>query len=176
MTIKEKLQKIYKQLYEDESARYIGYNVAKGSRMYGTLAGLPMEALIETPCAENLMVGMAIGISLEGKLLPVVCFERHEFVLFALGNLAVMGDKFMRVTGEKCQLVVRCIQGGSQPLDPGAQHKIDYSVALEAACSQACVIHQSVLTYDMLIEALDVSPSGIVLIMEERDGYEQTVG
>ena len=176
MTVKDLLTDTYAELCEKDNARFLGYNTANGSRMYGTLNKIPMGSCVETPCAENLMVGMALGMSLEGNLLPVICFERHEFVLFALGMIAVMGDKFKSVTGERVPLIIRAIKGGSKPLDPGEQHKVDYREAITLACANSSVIMQEDVSYERIKKELKRSPSGIVLIMEERDGYEQTVG
>jgi pyruvate/2-oxoglutarate/acetoin dehydrogenase E1 component len=175
MTLRDNLTEVCASLAALHKARFIGYNTAKGSRMYGTLAKVPVESCIEAPCAENLMMGMAIGMALEGTYLPVVCFERHEFVLFAMGMLAVMGDKMYRVGGGRFPLIIRAIRGGSEPLDPGAQHKVSYYDAIESACSSSVIIDQKDVSTDLVLEGLRVSPSGIVIIMEDRDGYEQSV-
>jgi pyruvate/2-oxoglutarate/acetoin dehydrogenase E1 component len=43
---------------------FIGYNVKYGNAM-GTLKNIPDSQKIETPVAENLMSGLAIGLSFE---------------------------------------------------------------------------------------------------------------
>jgi pyruvate/2-oxoglutarate/acetoin dehydrogenase E1 component len=62
-------------LSRDPMRRFLGYNVGCGNLANGTLARVPAEQRIETPAAENLMVGLAIGLSLEGYK-PVVCSTR----------------------------------------------------------------------------------------------------
>jgi pyruvate/2-oxoglutarate/acetoin dehydrogenase E1 component len=177
MTQKEMISNVCENLFMRNMARFIGYNTAKGSRMYGTLDGIPKEGCIESPCAESLMVGLGLGMSLDGGYLPVVCFERHEFAVFALGQLAVMGDKFASVTGGvRTPLVVRVIKGGEKPLNPGSQHCGNYGTALmESMPNSVFLFAKFGLTYDSVVAALQSSRSGIVVIMEERDGYEETV-
>lgn len=178
MTQREQIAQVCRELAEKRHAMFLGYNVAKGSQMYGTLKGVPADRLVEMPCAENLMGGAAVGMALQGEWLPVVCFERHEFALFALGQLAVMADKLHSVTkGVTVPMVVRVIRGGTKPLDPGAQHCGDYEASLVAAMKDSEFLFlRNGLTYEDVDAALDRSRSGISVIMEERDGYEETVG
>jgi hypothetical protein len=65
-----------------QGAIFIGYNVARGDAM-GTLKGIEENQKLETPVAENLMSGLAIGMSFEG-FRPVLYFERHDFILVAM--------------------------------------------------------------------------------------------
>lgn len=165
MTVKERLTQVWLELARKHNAVFLGYNTAKGSRMYGTLDKVPLDRCVETPCAENLMAGMGVGLALGGSCLPVVCFERHEFVLFALGQIAVMGDKFNRVTGVRVPMVVRAIRGGSQPLDPGAQHKMSYYDAIEAACHDACVIDQKSISLVLCVSSFSSTIQSSIGIM-----------
>ena len=49
------------------TARFMGYNTLKGSQMYGTLKDISPLQLMEMPVAENLMMGMAVGMAATGK-------------------------------------------------------------------------------------------------------------
>ena len=49
----------------EAGAIFIGYNVVRGDAM-GTLANVANDQKLETPVAENLMSGLAIGMSFEG--------------------------------------------------------------------------------------------------------------
>lgn len=174
MTVRDHLKGVYEQLYRERNAHFIGYNVGKGSRMYGTLTGIPSEGYTEMPCAENLMVGVAIGMALSGRhFLPVLCFERHEFALFGLGMLAVMADKLHRVTGTRVPMVARCILGGDYPLYPGEQHCVDYSAEILGTCRYASSLWAPFTTVRKIEQGLRESPSGIVIIMEARFQYEK---
>lgn len=175
MTRQENIKDICFKLFEKNRAVFIGYNVLKGSRMYGTLAGIPERACVEMPCAESLMVGTAIGVSLEKSSLPVLCFERHEFALFSLGLIAVMADKFCSVTSNiKLPMVIRVIKGGKFPLNPGAQHCGNYEKVFKSSMPNSEFLFDwDNLNYKDVVTALAKSKSGIVVILEDKDGYSE---
>ncbi len=75
---------------------FIGYSVNPGDAM-GTLKNVSSEQKIEMPIAENLMVGLAIGMSFEG-FKPVVYFERHDFMLVAADAIINHADKIERLS------------------------------------------------------------------------------
>lgn len=93
----------------DEGAIFIGYSIIPGDAM-GTLKNVPQDQKIETPVAENLMVGLAIGMSFEG-FKPVVYFERHDFMLVAADAIGNHVDKIERIShGEfKCPVVLKTV-------------------------------------------------------------------
>ena len=80
----------------EEGAIFIGYSLLPGDAM-GTLKNVPDDQKIETPVAENLMVGLAIGMSFEG-FKPVVYFERHDFMLVAADAIGNHIDKIERIS------------------------------------------------------------------------------
>jgi pyruvate dehydrogenase E1 component alpha subunit len=119
--------------FGEEGAVFIGYNVARGDAM-GTLKGVPFEQKIETPVAENLMMGLAIGMSFEG-FKPVVYFERHDFMLVAMDAIVNHLDKIERIShGEfKVPVIVRAIAADSGPFYSGITHSQDFTELLKAA-------------------------------------------
>jgi len=119
----------------EQGAIFIGYNVAKGDAM-GTLKDVPMNQKIETPVAENLMTGLAIGISFE-ELLPVVYFERHDFILVAMDAIVNHIDKIERIShGEfKVPVIIRAVTADAGPFYSGITHSQDFTKLLKAAVS-----------------------------------------
>lgn len=77
---KDEIIKAMQMLAQDDAVRVIGYNTVHGGRAGGTFDCFPPSRCIEMPVAENLMVGMAVGLSLQGYK-PLVYFERFDFVL-----------------------------------------------------------------------------------------------
>lgn len=132
MKYKEAVIESMKKLAEDDKVRFIGYNICKGSRAYGTLKDIALEKCIETPVAENLMIGLGIGMSLEGYK-PVVFIERHDFILNALDGIVNHLDKIEELSkGEyKTPMIIRAIVGAKKPLYPGIQHTQDYTEAIK---------------------------------------------
>lgn len=119
----------------DLGAIFIGYNVARGDAM-GTLKEVPADQKIETPVAENLMAGLAIGISFEG-FLPVVYFERHDFMLVAMDAIVNHIDKIERIShGEyKVPVIIRAVTADAGPFYSGITHSQDFTNLLKTAVS-----------------------------------------
>lgn len=119
----------------EQGAIFIGYNVARGNAM-GTLKEVPENQKIETPVAENLMTGLAIGMSFEG-FLPVVYFERHDFMLVAMDAIVNHVDKIERIShGEfKVPIIIRAVTADAGPFYSGITHSQDFTELLRKAVS-----------------------------------------
>lgn len=115
----------------DPLTRFVGYGLRKGRAM-GTLESVPDEQIIETPVAENLMAGVAIGLALTG-LKPVVYFERADFILNALDAIVNHLDKAATLSRGvfKPAVILRITVGNrNKPLFTGPPHVQDFSRAL----------------------------------------------
>lgn len=124
------------RLGNNPKARFIGYGLQKG-RALGTLKNISAEQIIEMPVAENLMMGMAIGLSIKGYL-PIVFIERMDFLLNALDAIVNHLDKIDTLSGGefKPACVIRCVVGNkNKPLYTGATHVQDFSSSLKEMIS-----------------------------------------
>ena len=175
---------------QHDKTRFIGYNTVYGSRMYGTLNNIPVDKCIESPIAENLMVGMAIGMALEGYL-PVVCFERHDFMLLAIDALVNHVDKLPQISGQQFRLpiIIRAIVGGTRPIDPGPMHKQNYTSGLSWLLKNTPVYEPA--TYSDIVDSWngvgwnkirnegkkvpERASSGAIVIVERKDMYETEI-
>ncbi|MDO8517078.1 MAG: hypothetical protein Q7S33_03040 [Nanoarchaeota archaeon] len=172
MKYKDAVKNAMDMLALDERVRFIGYNTKYGSRAYKTLRDVPYEKCLETPLAENLMSGLAIGMSLEGYK-PILLFERHDFILNALDSIVNHMDKIeIMSNGEfKVPVIVRAIVGGKKPLDPGIQHTQDYTKAIKEMVSFPIIdlkrVEDIIPSYEKALEM-----NGPIMIVERRDFYE----
>jgi len=132
MKYKESLKQSMEMLAQDKNTIFIGYNICHGSEAYGTLKSIHLTQRLEMPVAESLMMGLAIGISLEGYR-PVVFFERHDFVLNALDGIVNHLDKIESMSNGqyKTPVIIRAIVGARSPLNPGPQHTQDFTKAFK---------------------------------------------
>jgi len=113
---------------EDPLVCFIGYGIRHG-RAGGTLKDVAVAQLIETPVAENLMMGMAIGLALAGRR-PVVYFERFDFILNAMDAMVNHLDKIGTMSqGEfSPSIIIRVVVGNSRKgLITGATHTQDFT-------------------------------------------------
>lgn len=107
----------------DPRVVFIGQGVCDpGTFMSTTLEGVPIEQRIEFPVAEEMQLGASIGMALDG-LVPVSIFPRWNFLILAANQLVNHLDKMQP------HVIVRVGVGSTHPLDPGPQHKGDWTEA-----------------------------------------------
>lgn len=136
MTYKEQLTEAMASLATDERRRFIGYGLTHG-RAGGTLAGATPAQIVETPVAENLMAGIAIGQSLAG-LLPVLYFERFDFVLNAADAIVNHLDAAAKISRGQFRpaVIIRVVVGNrTKPLFTGRTHTQNFAQAFRAMVS-----------------------------------------
>jgi len=127
MKYKDAIKIEMENLAEIHNSIFIGYNLKYGSKSYGTLLNVSGEKIIETPVAEALMGGLATGMSLVG-FLPVLIFERHDFIWLATDVLINHLSKIEELSkGEfSPKVIIRMTVGGTKPFYPGKQHVGNY--------------------------------------------------
>ena len=131
MTYKDALTQAMTDLASDPRACFCGYGLLAGQQN-GTLKGVSQTQIVECPVAENLMTGVAIGLSMKGRL-PLVLYERGDFVWNAsdaiVNHLAAM-TKLSR--GEfNPAVILRVVVGNrTKPLFTGPVHTSNPAEAL----------------------------------------------
>ena len=129
MTYFSELKRSMEFLSQDNKTVFIGYNIKNCYRANGTLKEVADNQIIETPVAENLMVGLAIGMSLEG-FKPVVFIERFDFILNALDAVVNHLDKLKTMSDGDFtpKVIIRIVVGKKQfPLFSGCTHHQDFT-------------------------------------------------
>ena len=109
----------------------IGYSVKFGNAL-DVLNDVSDDKKIETPVAENLMMGLAIGMSLEG-FRPVVYFERHDFMLCAADAIVNHVNHIERISGGefKKPVIIRSIVTDAGPFYAGPTHSQNFTEAFK---------------------------------------------
>jgi len=108
---------------------FIGQAVAyPGTAMTETLRDVPVERLRELPVAEEMQLGMSIGLALAG-FVPVSIYPRWPFLLLATNQLVNHLDKLSIYShgGYKPKVIIRTAVPSRVPLDPQSQHLGNYS-------------------------------------------------
>lgn len=116
-------------LGEQPDTVFIGQSVAyPGNAMFKTLEGVPMEKRIELPVAEEMQMGISIGMALTGKTV-ISIYPRFDFLLLAMNQLVNHLDKLEEFTHNQfhAKVIIRVGIGSTSPLYPGVQHCGDYS-------------------------------------------------
>lgn len=128
----ESLCRAMEMLAEHPKTVFMGQAVAcPGTAMSRTFARVPREQLLELPVIEDAQLGMATGMSLAGYL-PVCCYPRSGFLLFAMSQLVLHLDKLPLYSSYRPKVIVRTAVATDKPLHPGPQHLGDHTAAFRA--------------------------------------------
>lgn len=113
------------RLYKIPNTIFLGQQVAV-TNFYGLLTGIPKEKRLEYPVAEEMQLGMSIGMALEGYL-PISIYQRFDFLPRAMdalvNHLNIIKELSHKIFNPK--IIIFTTVGSSNPLDVGPQHKKD---------------------------------------------------
>lgn len=138
----DELKRAMDFLARDPRTVFIGQAVAvAGTAMTNTLKDVPTERLIELPVAEEMQMGMTLGMALAGQV-PVSIFPRWNFLLCAMNQLVNHLDKVQVMSngGYKTKAIIRTGIGSQRPLHPQSQHVGDFTDAIQSMCTTIEVI------------------------------------
>ena len=176
MKYKEAIINSMENLAKDPKRIFIGYNIINGSQAYETLKTIPREKKLEVPVAENLMVGMAIGMAFEG-FKPVVFFERHNFLILGLDALSNHLSTLERMSYNEfsAPIIIRATVGAKNMLYPGPQHIADYSKELRNMLSFPVYDPSTALEVMEIYNSLRNS-NNPAMVIERKEIYEKEWG
>ncbi len=145
---------------------FIGQAVAcPGTTMSGTLDGVPLERRIELPVAEEMQMGMSIGLALSGHI-PITLFPRWNFLLLAANQLVNHFDKM------KPHVIVRVGVGSEKPMYPGRQHVGDFTESFRLMMPNTHIERLDHATDVATAYRAALQRSGPSILVEIADLYE----
>lgn len=153
-------------LATDDRVVFLGQGVRDtGTFMSTTLQDVPLEKRIELPVAEEMQLGMSIGMALTG-MIPVSVYPRWQFFLLAANQAVNHLDKMQP------HVIVRVGVGSTTPLDPGPQHKGDLTEAFRLLMPNTTIVRlesaeQITPEYSKAIER-----NGPTILVEIADLYQ----
>lgn len=127
----EELKRSMEWLGCQKQAVFLGQAVeVPGTAMFNTLEGVGQEQRIELPVAEEMQMGMAIGMAITG-LVPVSIYPRWNFLLLAVNQLVNHLDRMPHISngGFNPRVIIRTSIGSERPLHPQYQHIGDFTEA-----------------------------------------------
>lgn len=176
LTYFDKITEAMTLLSEDERVIFLGQCVGyPGNALYKNFEHVDLSRRIEMPVAEDLQMGISIGLALNG-FIPVTVYPRFDFLILATNQLVNHLDKFARMSNNRVapKVIVRVCVGSTSPLHPGVQHCSDHSEAYKKLLKTINVV--------VLNEADTIVPSymhamhrdGVsTLLIEKADLYKQ---
>jgi len=165
-------------LAQDQRTVFMGQGVLMpGTTMSDTFRDVAASQKLEMPVAEDMQMGMAIGMSLAGKI-PVCVFPRWNFLICAANQLVNHLDRLPLYSdgGYKPKVIIRTAVPSTAPFNPGPQHDDDFT---EAFCQMLRTVHVVTLyRADQIVaeyqEALEADYS--TLLVEYTENYKDARG
>ena len=117
------------------------------------------------------MAGLAFGMSFEG-FLPVLYYERHDFMMVAADAIVNHIDKIERIShGEfKCPVIIRAVTADAGPFYSGITHSQDFTKVFREAVS--FTVEDPITGVDVIKAFKDAQLSGRpAMIIERKSRY-----
>jgi pyruvate/2-oxoglutarate/acetoin dehydrogenase E1 component len=101
-----------------------------GTAMTTTLKDVPREKLLEMPVAEEMQMGISIGLAVNGTV-PISIYPRWNFLLLATNQLVNHLDKLSLYSHGQFnpRVIIRTSIGSERPINPQIQHTGDFTEA-----------------------------------------------
>ena len=173
MNYKEEVFKGMELLNSHPKTIFIGQALEyKGTALTHQVKKFEKEKLLELPVAEEFQAGLALGLAIDGYI-PVSMYPRMNFIILAMNQIINHLDKWeaMSMGESRPKVIMKAVVGSQYPLDPGHQHKANFTEAFRSSCTNINVVE---LLYPEQVlpayrAALESSKS--TLIIEHGDLY-----
>ena len=123
-------------LANKKNSIFIGQAVEyPGTAMYNTLIDIKKERKIELPVAEEMQMGITIGMAMNG-MMPISIYPRWNFLLLATNQIVNHLDK-IKILGKnklKNKIIIRTSVGSQRPLHPQHQHVGNFTKPFAEMC------------------------------------------
>jgi len=130
-------------LAKDKKTIFLGQAVnVPGTAMHNTLKEINKKKLLEIPVAEEMQMGMSLGLALEGYI-PISIYPRWNFLLLATNQLVNHLDKLHIMNGKneyKSKAIIRTSIGSERPLHPQFQHVGDFTDPIKLMCKNINIV------------------------------------
>ena len=173
----EELKRSMEYLATDSRTLFMGQAVAvAGTAMTNTLKDVPDDKLLELPVAEEMQMGMTLGMAMTGCI-PISIYPRWNFLLCALNQLVNHLDKVEAMAGNgfDVKAIIRTSIGSQRPLHPQSQHVGDFTEAVQMMCSTVDIIklHEPEDIFPAYEKALLREDNRSTILVEYGDYYNE---
>jgi len=164
-------------LSKNKKTIFIGQAVQyPGTIMSSTLQDIKKEKKLEIPVAEEMQMGITIGLVMQG-FIPISIFPRWNFLLLSINQLVNHLDKLNKMTNNfyKSKAIIRTSIGSQKPLHPQHQHIGDYTGAIEKMCPNLRVVKldNTKKIFQEYKKAINIENNISTVFVEHGDYYHQ---
>ena len=171
------LERSMRWLAEQDHTIFLGQAVeVPGTAMFNTLTEVNPDQKVELPVAEEMQMGMAIGLAM-GGLVPITIYPRWNFLLLAVNQLVNHLDRIAYVSNREYlpKVIIRTSIGSERPLHPQQQHVGDFTDAFRLMLNSVEVIRldEPEDIFPAYQKASERSDGRSTLIVEYGDYYNE---
>jgi len=171
------LERSMRWLAEQDNTIFLGQAVeVPGTAMFNTLTEVNPDQKVELPVAEEMQMGMAIGLAM-GGLVPITIYPRWNFLLLAVNQLVNHLDRIAYVSNREYlpKVIIRTSIGSERPLHPQHQHVGDFTDAFRLMLNSVEVIRldEPEEIFSAYQKAYERSDGRSTLIVEYGDYYNE---
>lgn len=164
-------------LAQQDHTIFLGQAVeVPGTAMFNTLSEVNPDQKVEIPVAEEMQMGMAIGLAM-GGLVPITIYPRWNFLLLAVNQLVNHLDRIAYVSNREYlpKVIIRTSIGSERPLHPQHQHVGDFTDAFRLMLNSVEIIRldEPEEIFPAYEKAYERSDGRSTLIVEYGDYYNE---
>jgi pyruvate/2-oxoglutarate/acetoin dehydrogenase E1 component len=127
----EELKRSMEWLAGHKDTIFLGQAVSvPGTAMFNTLVDISHDKKVELPVAEEMQMGMAVGLAIDGYV-PITIYPRWNFLFLSMNQLVNHLDRMQHISnnGYEPRVIIRTSIGSERPLHPQHQHIGDFTDA-----------------------------------------------
>ncbi len=158
------------ELTKNPKVKFIGQQVAS-ENFYNTLNKVSINRRTEMPVAEELQMGLSIGLAIVGYF-PISIYQRIDFLPRAMDQLVNHLNLIPKMTSGmfNLKMIIRTTIGNKEPIDAGPQHTKDLTNLFKVALNFP-VIRLDTLEDVKTAYTKAKSGNSPILIIERQDKY-----
>ena len=174
MKYKEELDRAMEWLATKSNTIFMGQAIGfSGHAISNTMSKVPQDKRVELPVFEELQMGIATGMALEGWV-PITCYPRFDFFILGLNQLINHLDKIQDMSqGDmKPKVIIRVAVGSKLPFSAGPQHTQNHTEAMRKMLTEVNVVEltEPEQIFDVFVDAYNSDKSTLVIEHSEYYG------
>jgi pyruvate/2-oxoglutarate/acetoin dehydrogenase E1 component len=142
MKYKEEIDRSMDWLSTKPNTLFMGQAIGfSGHAISNTMKNVPQDKRVELPVFEEIQLGIATGMALEGWV-PVTCYPRFDFFILSLNQLVNHLDKMQDMSNGdmRPKVIIRVAVGSKIPFSAGPQHTQNHTDAIRKMLTEIEVV------------------------------------
>lgn len=170
------LTEAMKRIGTDDRAIFIGQAVRyTGTKLFKTFSGVDELKKVEMPVAEDMQMGISIGLAMNG-FIPITVYPRWNFLLLATNQLVNHLDKIPQFSEYRPGVIVRVAAPDPKSVvDPGPQHTGDFTAMFGEMLDRVKVAYVEDPVFQYLAAWCDAQKGKSTVLVERTELYETEI-